>query len=86
MVADDRALESVADEAVAKALGSGGLHISMSTVLPATSEKLAVLHERYGGSCVAAPVFGRPEAAGAGKLWICASGTAKAKALRQGGV
>lgn len=80
MVADDRALESVASDATAKSLGAGGLHISMSTVLPATTENLAAAHERHGASFIAAPVFGRPEAAGAGKLWICASGPAQAKA------
>lgn len=79
MVADDRALESVANEEVAKSLGPAGLHLSMSTVLPATSEKLSAIHEKQGISYVAAPVFGRPEAAGAGKLWICASGPAKSK-------
>ena len=61
-------------------LGEGGLHISMSTVSPATSRKLAGEHARRGSLFVAAPVFGRPDAAAARKLWICLSGLAAAKA------
>ncbi|HEY2589044.1 MAG TPA: NAD(P)-binding domain-containing protein, partial [Tepidisphaeraceae bacterium] len=65
MVADDRALEAVATDELAKALGPGGLHISMSTVSPSTTEKLAERHAKFGATLVAAPVFGRPEAAAA---------------------
>ena len=79
MVADDSALESVATDDLARALGKGGLHISMSTVLPTTTARLAELHARYGAELIAAPVFGRPEAAAAGKLWICVSGAGDGK-------
>jgi 3-hydroxyisobutyrate dehydrogenase-like beta-hydroxyacid dehydrogenase len=79
VVADDRALESVADDALAEALGPGGIHVSMSTILPATSEKLAAHHRQFGATYLAAPVFGRPEAAAARKLWICTSGDPAAK-------
>ena len=78
VVADDAALEAVADDRLAEALGPGGVHVSMSTVLPATNQRLAERHRRFGGR-VAAPVFGRPEAAAARKLWICASGPPEAK-------
>ncbi len=80
MVADDAALEAIATEEWMKALGPGGLHISMSTVLPTTNQRLAERHEKHGVALLAAPVFGRPEAAAAGKLWVCASGPAEAKA------
>lgn len=78
VVADDRALLEVADHAFCEALGTG-LHISMSTVSPVTSRTLAERHAQYGGRFVAAPVFGRPEAAAAKKLWVCASGAAASK-------
>jgi 3-hydroxyisobutyrate dehydrogenase-like beta-hydroxyacid dehydrogenase len=79
VVADDRALLEVASDEFCEALGAG-LHISMSTVSPVTSRTLAERHARFGGRVVAAPVFGRPEAAAAKKLWICVSGAAAAKA------
>src|SRR5205823_3765476 len=52
----------------------------MSTILPDTSKRLAEHHAKYGIIYLAAPVFGRPEAAAAKKLWICTSGPAEAKA------
>jgi 3-hydroxyisobutyrate dehydrogenase-like beta-hydroxyacid dehydrogenase len=55
-------------------LGSGGLHISMSTIHPDTSRRLAREHESVGATCLAAPVFGRPETAAAGNLWVLVSG------------
>jgi 3-hydroxyisobutyrate dehydrogenase-like beta-hydroxyacid dehydrogenase len=79
ILADDRALLEVAGDDFCRALGAG-LHISMSTVSPVTSRALAERHARFGGRFVAAPVFGRPEAAAAKKLWICTSGAAGAKA------
>ncbi|MCB0212629.1 MAG: NAD(P)-dependent oxidoreductase, partial [Anaerolineae bacterium] len=60
-------------------LGQDGIHISMSTVSPALSRKLADLHARYGSHYLDAPVFGPPPAAAAQKLWICLSGPAPAK-------
>jgi 3-hydroxyisobutyrate dehydrogenase-like beta-hydroxyacid dehydrogenase len=79
MLANDQALESAGGDLLADKLGRGGLHISMSTVLPATSQRLAGQYARHGAAFVAAPVFGRPEAAEARKLWICASGPAAEK-------
>jgi 3-hydroxyisobutyrate dehydrogenase-like beta-hydroxyacid dehydrogenase len=51
----------------------------MSTVSPVTSRTLAERHARFGGRFVSAPVFGRPEAAAAKRLWICTSGAAASK-------
>lgn len=81
MLANDAALESVTlgDDGFVDTLGKDGLHISMSTVSPATSRKLAQEHVRRGSLFLTAPVFGRPEAAAAKKLWICQSGPAAAK-------
>jgi 3-hydroxyisobutyrate dehydrogenase-like beta-hydroxyacid dehydrogenase len=81
MLADDRALEEVAitGDDLARHLGPGGVHVSMSTVSPEMARKVAQHHDRFGVTYVAAPVFGRPEAAAARKLWICVSGSAAAK-------
>ncbi len=79
IVTDDRALLEVASDDFCKALGTG-IHVSMSTVSPVTSRTLAERHAQFGGQFVAAPVFGRPEAAAAKKLWICVSGAAASKA------
>lgn len=79
MLANDEALESAGGEALAAALGKGGLHVSMSTVLPASSERLVAKYANHGAGFIAAPVFGRPEAAAAAKLWVCTSGDAARK-------
>ena len=81
MLSDDRALEGamVDDNGLLQGLGPGGIHLSMSTVSPATARSLAERHRRYGVAYLAAPVFGRPQAAAARKLWICLSGPQAAK-------
>jgi 3-hydroxyisobutyrate dehydrogenase-like beta-hydroxyacid dehydrogenase len=48
----------------------------MSTISPVLSRRLAEAHGKAGHGYVAAPVFGRPEAAESGKLWIVAAGAA----------
>jgi len=80
MVSNDLVLKELVtgDGGVAAALGAG-THVSMSTISPDTSRELAKLHESFGGRYLAAPVFGRPEAAAAAKLWICQSGPQRAK-------
>lgn len=81
MLANDRAVEDVVDgdRGFVEHLGPEGIHLSMSTVSPRLARCLAEQHRRYGVEYVAAPVFGRPEAAAARKLWICLSGSATAK-------
>lgn len=81
MLANDQALEEVVlgDRGILEKLGSGGVHISMSTVSPTTAQNLAERHEQQGSHYLAAPVFGRPDAAAAKKLWICLSGNGEAK-------
>ncbi|MDA8252596.1 MAG: NAD(P)-dependent oxidoreductase [Rhodospirillales bacterium] len=82
MVANDAALESVATGAngFLDRLGPQGVHVSMSTVSVALVRALAERHAARGSGFMAAPVFGRPDAAAAGKLWILQSGPAAAKA------
>jgi 3-hydroxyisobutyrate dehydrogenase-like beta-hydroxyacid dehydrogenase len=77
---DGEALESVVNSpGFLEQLGPNGIHISMSTVLPETAKKVAAKHEQHGSAYVEAPIFGRPEAAVANKLWIPIAGAKKAK-------
>jgi 3-hydroxyisobutyrate dehydrogenase-like beta-hydroxyacid dehydrogenase len=81
MVADDAALEQVVGgpDGIAAKLGPGGIHVSMSTVSPETTRKLAALHAERGASFIAAPVVGRPTAAAAAMLFILVAGEAGAR-------
>ena len=76
MLADDAALESVltSEDGILAGLARGALHISMSTIAVSTADKLLVQHQSHGQRLVCAPVFGRPEAAAAAKLFIAAGG------------
>jgi len=76
MLADDAAVESVVfgHEGVIDVLRDGAVHVSMSTISVALSERLATAHANARQRFVAAPVFGRPEAAVARKLFIVAAG------------
>ena len=76
MLADDAALEAVlfGGDGAAAALPRGAVHASMSTISPALSRRLAQEHAALGQQYVAAPVFGRPEAAAAAKLTVVAAG------------
>lgn len=78
MLADDRALENVAigKGNILESLPAGGIHISMSTISVALSRRLQAAHQEKRQHYVAAPVFGRPEAAAAAKLFVVAAGTA----------
>jgi len=80
IVWDDAALESVVmSDGFLEQLGPGGIHLSMSTVLPETAKKLAAMHAQHGSAYVEAPIFGRPEAAVAKQLWIPVAGPQQAK-------
>lgn len=80
IVTNDAALEEIVmSEGFLEQLGKDGIHLSMSTVSPVTSQRLAAIHASYGSYYVDAPVFGRPQVAAEQKLWICQSGPALAK-------
>ena len=81
MLSNDEALESVTTgtDGFLDNLGEGGVHISMSTVSPTISHVLAQKHAQHQSAYLAAPVFGRPDAAAARKLWICLAGESQAK-------
>ena len=76
MLADDAALSSVAlaDSGIIGSLPRGAIHVSMSTVSVALARELTQAHADAGQRFIAAPVFGRPEAAAAAKLFIVAAG------------
>jgi len=76
MLADDHAVESAVlyPGGVLESLPQNAAHISMSTISVALSKKLAQEHTKRGQRYIAAPVFGRPEAAEAGKLFVVAAG------------
>ncbi len=79
VLADDAAVEETVTKEVLEKLGEGGLHISMSTIAPATARRLAEMHERYGVAYVAAPIFARPQAVTDRIGNLCVSGEASAK-------
>jgi 3-hydroxyisobutyrate dehydrogenase-like beta-hydroxyacid dehydrogenase len=76
MLFDDAAHEEVFFGAsrLIDELSPGALHISCSTISTAMSERLTEEHARRGIEFVAAPVFGRPNVAVEGRLWIVVAG------------
>ncbi|MGO9518974.1 MAG: NAD(P)-dependent oxidoreductase [Candidatus Korobacteraceae bacterium] len=80
MLADDAAVESAVlhSGGVIENLPPGATHISMSTISVALSKKLAEEHHKRGQQYITAPVFGRPEAAEAAKLFVAAAGDKEA--------
>jgi 3-hydroxyisobutyrate dehydrogenase-like beta-hydroxyacid dehydrogenase len=76
MLAGDSAVAAVVEgeDGILAGLPTGGLHVSMSTISYELSERLTRLHADHGQNFVAAPVFGRPQAAEAAKLFVAAAG------------
>jgi 3-hydroxyisobutyrate dehydrogenase-like beta-hydroxyacid dehydrogenase len=76
MVSADSALEAVlfGEDGAIEGLQPGAVHISMSTISVALSRRLAAAHQTANQTYVAAPVFGRPEAAEGGRLLVVAAG------------
>jgi len=77
MLFDDAAHEEVlfGPAGILDALNPGALHISLSTMGVALSERLTAEHAHRNQAFVAAPVFGRPNVAEEGRLWIVAAGS-----------
>ncbi len=78
MLANDNAVEAVtfAEDGIIASLRPGGTHVSSSTISVALSERMTAAHGEAGHLFAAAPVFGRPEAAAAAKLFVVAAGAA----------
>ncbi|HEX4322573.1 MAG TPA: NAD(P)-dependent oxidoreductase [Acidobacteriaceae bacterium] len=94
--AQDAILSSLKDDAtheelffganpIIDAIASGQLHISLSTISVPLSRRFTEEHAKRGQLFVGAPVFGRPNVAADGRLWIAAAGSddavAKARPL-----
>jgi 3-hydroxyisobutyrate dehydrogenase-like beta-hydroxyacid dehydrogenase len=83
MLANDEAVSAVTfgDDGILASLQPGTTHVSSSTISVALSERLTAAHAEAGQRFVAAPVFGRPEAAAAAKLFVVAAGAENALRL-----
>jgi 3-hydroxyisobutyrate dehydrogenase-like beta-hydroxyacid dehydrogenase len=76
MLGDDEATEAVVFEprGVIAALPKNSIHVALGTLSVALSQRMTSSHAEAGQHYVAAPVFGRPNIAAQGKLWIIAAG------------
>ncbi len=76
MVSDDAAMLAMTEGAdgILSRLGRGGVHVAMSTLSPALAARMEATHQEVGAHYVAAPVFGRPDAAAARRLWVVTAG------------
>ncbi|MGD9512028.1 MAG: NAD(P)-dependent oxidoreductase [Geminicoccaceae bacterium] len=85
MLADDRAVADTAlgDGGIVASLSPGALHVSMSTISVELSDRMAAAHEANGQRYLAAPVFGRRDAAAAAKLFVVAAGAPESVATAQ---
>jgi len=75
ILANDDAVRSVfIDEGVLDAATPGLIHMNLATVSVALAEEFAAAHRKRNLGYIAAPVFGRPDAAAEGKLNIVVAG------------
>ena len=85
MLNDDASLETLVlggkdangervDDGFLKAMKPGAVHVSLSTISVKLSKSLAQEHREVGSEFVASPVFGRPNVAEEGKLWLAVGG------------
>jgi 3-hydroxyisobutyrate dehydrogenase-like beta-hydroxyacid dehydrogenase len=75
MLANDQAVRAVfLDGGLLDAMDPGTVHVNHATISVALAQELAEAHAARGIDYVAAPVFGRPDAAAAARLQIVAAG------------
>jgi len=76
MVADDQALEEVVfgSDGIASAMKKDCVHLSHSTISTALARRLTAEHAERKQGYLSVPVFGRPDAAEAGRLLVVAAG------------
>lgn len=75
MLADDGAIRAVLlDAGALDAMTAGAVHVNHATISVVFAKELAAMHRERGVGYVASPVFGRPDAAAAGKLHVLAAG------------
>ena len=79
MLANDAVMREIgfAGPLLAKA-AKGLIHINMATISVAFAQELAAAHAAHGLSYLAAPVFGRPDAAASAQLVLVVGGPAEA--------
>jgi len=76
MLMDDQGMEELifGSYGVIDALPEGAIHVSLSTISVELSQRLTVEHATRKQGFLAAPVFGRPNIAAEGRLWIVTAG------------
>jgi 3-hydroxyisobutyrate dehydrogenase-like beta-hydroxyacid dehydrogenase len=76
MLMDDQGMEELifGSYGVVEALPEHAIHVSLSTISVELSHRLTVEHATRKQGFVAAPVFGRPNIAAEGRLWIVTAG------------
>jgi 3-hydroxyisobutyrate dehydrogenase-like beta-hydroxyacid dehydrogenase len=76
MLADDAALNAVleGENGLIAGLKPGAIHVSMGTIGVATAERVEASHRARRQRFLCAPVFGRPDAAAAAKIFVVAAG------------
>ena len=76
MLADDDAVAQavLGGDGIVASAPRGAVHVSSSTISVALAQRLTDAHAAAGQLFVSAPVFGRPEAAAAAKLFVVAAG------------
>jgi len=75
MLADDRAVEAITfGENGILSVPTRAIHLSHSTIGVPLAERLTKAHAEHGSVLVSAPVFGRPAAAEAAKLFVVVAG------------
>jgi 3-hydroxyisobutyrate dehydrogenase-like beta-hydroxyacid dehydrogenase len=79
MLNDDAAVEQIilgseGNPGILQAMQPSAIHVSLSTISVKLSRRLTTEHAKAGSEFVAAPVFGRPNIAAEGKLWIVIAG------------
>ncbi len=76
MLANDEAVSGVVfgEGGILASLPKGAMHISTSTIGVTLSAMLSAAHAEAGQRFLSAPVFGRPEVAAKGQLFIVAAG------------
>jgi len=81
ILSDDDAVRSVTvgNAEFLRRLGPGGVHVSMSTISPATARYLAEQHSKHDVSYLGSPVSGRPDRAATRKLFVLLAGKREAK-------
>ncbi len=79
VLTDDPATEAVVfgakdEPGILTSLKQGATHVSLSTISVRLARRLEASHAERGQFFVGAPVFGRPNVAREGKLWVVAAG------------